>query len=205
MEKNNEQKIINYKLIIVGDSCVGKTSFIHRLLTGEFIKQYIPNKNLEVKKIEFNSENYKFLFEIWILHENMEEIKIEYFIDVDCVIILCDSSSKVSVKNVATWYNKILKCCGNSIPVPVLIVGNKADIKGDIKYRSNSKNHSFTFFRKNSLKYIEISAKSSYRVEDPFLYFCRMFLKNPQLNFTYKYGILEHLNNLNNINSTTNG
>ena len=62
--------------------------------------------------------------------------------------------------------------------IPIVLCGNKVDVKN-----RQVKPKQVTFHRKKNLQYYEISAKSNYNYEKPFLYLARKLVGDPQLQF----------------------
>ena len=54
-----------FKLVLVGDGGVGKTTFVKRHLTGEFEKKYIATLGVEVHPMPFFTSCGKVLFNVW--------------------------------------------------------------------------------------------------------------------------------------------
>ena len=63
--------------------------------------------------------------------------------------------------------------------IPIVLCGNKVDVRNR-QVRAKT----ITFHRKKNLQYYELSAKSNYNFEKPFLYLARKLAGNPQLVFT---------------------
>jgi GTP-binding nuclear protein Ran len=63
--------------------------------------------------------------------------------------------------------------------IPICLCGNKVDCK-DRKVRAKD----IQFHRKKNLQYYDISAKSNYNFEKPFLWICRKLTANPNCSFT---------------------
>ena len=100
-----------------------------------------------------------------------------YYIGGNCAIVMFDLTNRSSFDTVPGWVGNIRRVCGN---IPIVVVGNKVDIRG--------KKVTFTerdayFFRKNGLKYFEISARSNYNFEKPFLSLARQLTSNDSLVF----------------------
>ncbi|GFP92978.1 GTP-binding nuclear protein Ran-b1 [Phtheirospermum japonicum] len=76
-----------------------------------------------------------------------------------------DVTARITYKNVPTWYLDLCRVCDN---IPIVLCGNKIDIKN-----RQMKAKQVTFHRKKNLQYFEISAKSNYNYEKPFLYLAR--------------------------------
>jgi hypothetical protein len=76
-----------------------------------------------------------------------------------------DVTSRITYKNVPNWHRDLTRVCEN---IPIVLVGNKCDIK-DRKVKPKH----ITFHRKKNLQYYDVSAKSNYNFEKPFLWLAR--------------------------------
>ncbi len=65
MELQKPKYVAEFKLILVGDGGVGKTTFAKRHLTGEFIKPYKPTCGVEVYPLVFHTNHGPIKFDIW--------------------------------------------------------------------------------------------------------------------------------------------
>ena len=99
-----------------------------------------------------------------------------YYIHGNCAIIMFDVTSRLTYKNVPTWHRDLVRVCEN---IPIVLCGNKVDVKN-----RQVKAKQVTFHRKKNLQYYEISAKSNYNFEKPFLYLARKLVGDPLLHFT---------------------
>ena len=86
-----------------------------------------------------------------------------------------DVTSRMTYKNVPQWHRDLVRVCEN---IPIVLCGNKVDIK-DRKVKAKT----ITFHRKKSLQYYELSAKSNYNFEKPFLWIARKLIGNANLTF----------------------
>lgn len=62
---SNINFVAKFKLVMIGDGGVGKTTFVNRHRTGEFDKIYEPTKGVNVSNIPFFTDHGPILFEIW--------------------------------------------------------------------------------------------------------------------------------------------
>ncbi|GJW03517.1 GTP-binding nuclear protein Ran-3 [Tanacetum coccineum] len=92
-----------------------------------------------------------------------------------CAIIMFDVTARLTYKNFPTWHRDLCSVCEN---IPILLCGNKVDVKN-----RQVKAKQVTFHRKKNLQYYEISAKSNYNFEKPFLYLARKLTGDPNLHF----------------------
>ncbi len=69
LEKNHtmeqQQNIPTFKMILVGDGAVGKTTFVKRHITGEFEKKYIATIGVEVHPLKFHTNRGVICFNVW--------------------------------------------------------------------------------------------------------------------------------------------
>ena len=86
-----------------------------------------------------------------------------------------DVTSRITYKNVPNWHRDLTRVCEN---IPMVLCGNKVEVK-DRKVKAKTIN----FHRKKNLQYYEISAKSNYNFEKPFLYLARKLTGEPNLVF----------------------
>lgn len=86
-----------------------------------------------------------------------------------------DVTSRITYKNVPNWHRDLVRVCEN---IPIVLCGNKVDVK-----ERKVKAKTITFHRKKNLQYYDISAKSNYNFEKPFLWLARKLVGNPQLDF----------------------
>jgi hypothetical protein len=87
-----------------------------------------------------------------------------------------DLTSRITYKNVPNWHKDLVRVCED---IPIVLCGNKADIK-DRKVKAKS----IVFHRKNNMQYYDISAKSNYNFEKPFLWIAQKLAGDPNIQFT---------------------
>lgn len=86
-----------------------------------------------------------------------------------------DVTARVTYQNVPNWHRDLVRVCEN---IPMVLCGNKVDMK-DRKVKPKQ----ITFHRKKNLQYYDISAKSNYNFEKPFLWLARKLAAEPNLEF----------------------
>ncbi|GHJ86627.1 hypothetical protein NliqN6_3029 [Naganishia liquefaciens] len=172
-----EQNIPTFKLVLCGDGGTGKTTFVKRHLTGEFEKKYIATLGVEVHPLNFHTNFGTIIFNCWDTagQEKFGGLRDGYYIQGQCGIIMFDVTSRITYKNVPNWHRDLERVCEN---IPIVLCGNKVDVK-----ERKVKTSGVTFHRKKNLQYFEISAKSNYNFEKPFLWLARKLVGNPSLEF----------------------
>lgn len=139
----------------------------------------------------------KIQFDVWDTagQEKFGGLRDGYYINGQCGIIMFDVTSRITYKNVPNWHrtsHALPQCCRRSSKltqtlwlgdlvrvceqVPIVLCGNKVDVK-----ERKVKAKAITFHRKKNLQYYDISAKSNYNFEKPFLWLARKLVGNPAL------------------------
>merc|ERR1712127_220151 len=160
-------EVPTFKLVLVGDGGTGKTTFVKRHLTGEFEKKYIATLGVEVHPMAFFTNHGQIKFNVWDTagQEKLGGLRDGYYIGGHCGVIMFDVCSRITYSNVPKWYKDLTRVCEN---IPIVLVGNKVDVK-DRKVKAKQ----ITFHRKKNLQYYDISAKSNYQFEKPFVWLLR--------------------------------
>lgn len=110
-----------------------------------------------------------------IIQEKFGGLRDGYYIQGQAAIIMFDVTSRLTYKNVPNWHRDLVRVCEN---IPIVLCGNKVDIK-DRKVKAKQ----ITFHRKKNLQYYDISARSNYNFEKPFLWIARKLAGEPNLVF----------------------
>ncbi|KPA79613.1 putative mitochondrial Gtp-binding protein [Leptomonas pyrrhocoris] len=175
MQQAPSDCVATFKLILVGDGGTGKTTFVKRHLTGEFEKRYVATVGVDVHPLTFFTNRGKICFNCWDTagQEKFGGLRDGYYVEGQCAIIMFDVTSRNTYKNVPNWYRDITRVCDN---IPIVLVGNKVDC-ADRQVKAKM----ITFHRKKGLQYYDISAKSNYNFEKPFVWLAKKLANDPDL------------------------
>ncbi|KAJ1986595.1 GTP-binding nuclear protein gsp1/Ran [Dimargaris cristalligena] len=167
-----------FKLVLVGDGGTGKTTFVKRHRSGEFEKKYIATVGVQVHPITFQTTHGVICFNTWDTagQEKFGGLRDGYYIQGQCAIIMFDVTSRITYKSVPNWHRDLTRVCEN---IPIVLCGNKVDVK-----ERKVKAKTITFHRKKNLQYYDISAKSNFNFEKPFLWLARKLVGDANLQFT---------------------
>ena len=171
------EPVKTFKLILVGDGGTGKTTFVKRHLTGEFEKKYVATLGVEVHPLKFRTNCGVVCFNCWDTagQEKFGGLRDGYYILGEAGILMFDVTNRQSYKNVPIWHRDLVRVCPN---IPIVLCGNKVDVR-DRAVKAKQIN----FHRKKNLQYYDISAKSNYNFEKPFLWLARRLCNEPNLTF----------------------
>eukprot|EP01100_Stratorugosa_tubuloviscum_P007169 TRINITY_DN3001_c0_g1_i1.p1 TRINITY_DN3001_c0_g1~~TRINITY_DN3001_c0_g1_i1.p1 ORF type:complete len:190 (-),score=67.93 TRINITY_DN3001_c0_g1_i1:311-835(-) len=154
-----------YKILLIGDSSVGKSSLILRFADNCFSESYISTIGIDfkVKTIELNGIKIK--FQIWdtASQERFRTITTAYYRGAHGIIIVYDVTDQISFNNIRTWLIDIDRY--NSTNVIKLLIGNKNDLtsKKIVDFDSAKQ-----FADSLSIPILETSAKNCINVEQAF-------------------------------------
>ena len=162
---NTFSGIIN--IILLGNSTVGKTSFIRRFFTNSFYENTIITLGIDVEKtlIKFPNKYYK--LEVWDTagQEKFRTIPKKYYSKGDGFFILFDLCNQESFIEVNKWIEDIRETLGDNENneyknIPIYLLGNKIDKIKRVVKRSDAEQ----FAEKNKVKYVEISCKLGFNI-----------------------------------------
>ena len=152
------------RLLIIGDSFVGKTSFLSYYSSGSFNLNYLATAGLELITKDEIIDNKTIRIDLWDTagNEKFYSLTTGFFKNAEGIMVMFDVTSPTSFENVRNWTESIkthLSLEANNIPV--IIVGNKIDLKErEIKTEDANK-----YCRELGFKYFETSAKTGENVK----------------------------------------
>jgi small GTP-binding protein len=155
------------KILLIGDSLVGKTCLISRYAIGVFNEDYISTVGFDSRQKEEIINNEKVLVKIFDTagQERFKSITANYLRNAEGVILVYDLTSTESFENLKFWIESIKNNLGNDEPIPIIIIGNKIDLEDA---REINKSVAEKFAKDNNYKYFETSAKTGEGVDDAF-------------------------------------
>ena len=117
-----------FKITVVGDAAVGKTSLIKRYITNTFEKDYITTLGMQFSKYEELVEGEKVELLIWDLagQESFNTLRDRFYKGSSGAIVVFSLSPEEleTYDHAAKWLSDIKEECGR---IPILLFGNKAD------------------------------------------------------------------------------
>lgn len=168
---------LNYKIVLVGSGGVGKSTYVKRFRTGEFEKRYLPTQGVDVSPLTFDTNYGPVVLEMWDCagQEKFGGLRDGYYKEAQGAIVMFDLTSRVTLANVPNWVADVGKVASD---IPVIICGNKADIKDRKVTHTDIKE-----LLPADAKYYDISARSNYNFEKPFLDLARTLTGHQDLIF----------------------
>ena len=132
MSKNKKGKIKveDFKVLTLGDSSVGKTSFIVKFIEDKFILNYIATVGLDYKHKEINLKDGKTVgLRIFDTagQERFKAISFNFIKNADGIILIYDISNKETFQSVRGWIESIHNLASETLSI--ILVGNKCDLE----------------------------------------------------------------------------
>ena len=122
-------KIPFYKICIVGDFGVGKTTLLHQYLERRFAQDVgsTIGSNFFVKQIKIPNVSPSFTLQIWDLagQEHFKWVRHEFYKGAKGIVYVFDLTRKITFNNILGWKNEIEKAIKGFSSV---LVGNKLDL-----------------------------------------------------------------------------
>lgn len=167
-----------YKITLLGDGGVGKTSFVTRHSDGSFVSNYDATLGADVRILSFDTNHGIVTLNMWDCagQSNFRGAGEEYHRESDGCIVMFDVTSHVSFSNVSKWLEEYRRVAPDS---PVVICGNKADQPGRRLSYSQIKRK----VRGWNLPYFDLSVKACYNISVPLIALCRSLTGKEDLVF----------------------
>ena len=156
-----------YKLSLIGDGGVGKTSMAQRYVHGVFIADYKATIGTFISKKEWHFEkldtSVKFI--IWDLagQDQFQRLWPDYMTDTRAGIIMFDVTNKKSFENIKKWNEIITRVAHPN--VILILIGNKVDLQDS---REVSSEEGMELAKELKIYYMETSVKTNKNIDEVF-------------------------------------
>ena len=155
-----------YKILILGDSTVGKTCFLTRYTDNTFQEEYLASIGMDYKIKSYEKEDGNSIkLYIWDTagQDRFRSITRNYYKGADGIILIYDITNEESFNNVKHWINSIKEEAPDK--VVIILVGNKVD---DEENRKIKKENGEKISQEFKLPFFECSAKADINVNSAF-------------------------------------
>ncbi|KAK4753959.1 hypothetical protein SAY87_002063 [Trapa incisa] len=152
------------KVIILGDSGVGKTSLMNQYVNRKFSNQYKATIGADFLTKEVQFEDRLFTLQIWDTagQERFQSLGVAFYRGADCCVLVYDVNASPS----------------DPENFPFVVLGNKIDIDGGNGRVVSEKKAKAWCASKGNIPYFETSAKEGFNVEAAFQCIAKNALKN---------------------------
>ncbi|WP_411022901.1 Rab GTPase family protein [Salmonella sp. s51228] len=155
-----------FKLLLIGDSGVGKTCVLFRFSEDAFNSTFISTIGIDFKIRTIDMDGKKIKLQIWDTagQERFRTITTAYYRGAMGIMLVYDITNEKSFENIKHWIRNIEEHASHD--VERMVLGNKADLE---EKRRVPKNRGEMLAVEYGIKFMETSAKNSTNVEDAFI------------------------------------
>ena len=169
----NESARFKWKVVVIGDPFVGKTTLMMQFTQKKFRELYIPTVGVQVSRKIVKIGDITCSLNIWDIagQQKFSNVRRLFYEGADAVIIVFDVTERQSFINSSNWYKDFLSL--NTKQMGVLL-GNKIDLENN---RIIQREWGDTLSEKMGFPYFETSAKKGQNVEKVFFYLAQQLLE----------------------------
>jgi Rab-like protein 2 len=168
-------KTADLKIIMLGDSAVGKSKLVERFLLQEYCPRTLSTYALTMFRHDHTDQetgiNYAIDFWDTAGQEQFNKLHGSYYYQANACILGFDVTRKITYKNLQTWYKELRHYCPD---IPVICVANKVDVDPSMAKKA------FNFPRDNNIPFYFVSAAEGTNVVKVFCEAIKLAIKNKE-------------------------
>eukprot|EP00700_Malawimonas_jakobiformis_P003811 EC726731.1.p1 GENE.EC726731.1~~EC726731.1.p1 ORF type:complete len:208 (+),score=33.86 EC726731.1:110-733(+) len=159
-------KVFQFKLVLLGDSAVGKSSLVLRFVRGQFSEYQESTIGAAFLTQTVNVNDVTVKFEIWDTagQERCHSLAPMYYRGAAAAIVVYDITSKDSFERAKSWVQELQR--QGSSNIVIALAGNKLDLEAQRKVDYEEARR---YAEENGVMFMETSAKTAQNVRDLFL------------------------------------
>lgn len=161
-----ESRFAQFKLVLLGESAVGKSSIVHRFVKDSFddFRESTIGAAFLTQTIQLD-EQTTIKFEIWDTagQERYKSLAPMYYRNANAAIVVYDITQESSLERAKSWIKELQRQASQDIVIA--LAGNKVDLDNE---RQVSKDIATTFANEENLLFFEVSAKTGEGIKEIF-------------------------------------
>jgi len=183
LEEYNTQHKYLFRICLLGDSGVGKTSVLTRFCDNSFKENYNSTLGVDFRIVTLQYKDIISKINIWDTagQERFKSLAVNYLHNSNGFIFVFDITNKESFENIVNWINLAFDTNRNSIIN--FLIGNKCDNNSDRKVQQSEAQQ---FAQEKNLHYLETSAKNDENIKKLFYYITYKLIKHYDSNDYYE-------------------
>ena len=177
VEEGEKKYDFIFKIILIGNSSVGKSSIIQRYIQKIFNDEYTCTIGVDffMKTIDINEKLIK--LQLWDTAgtERFKSITTGYYRGANAAFVVFDLTSRVSFNSISEWIQNYYNYSNPNSEKNVVLIGNKSDLKESREITEEEINK---FVVNNNIKYFETSAKNGENIDECFYYIAEKLMND---------------------------
>jgi len=159
--------LYKFKIVVVGDFAVGKTTLIINFAEKTFRGMYVPTVGVQFTKKNFTLDGNDIELTLWDIagQDKFAKVRQAFYEHAAGFIIVYDTTRKETLAKIKSWYDDVIQ---NTGAIPCVIIGNKKDLEDERQVTPNDVDKEI---EKNNMdikvKFVT-SAKTGENVEEGF-------------------------------------
>lgn len=185
-EESKKKKVkadYKFKLVVLGDPGVGKTSTVLRFTDNAFSRVYVPTMGTNISDKNFKVDKDFVELILWDIagQAKFGLMRKHFYQGANGVILIYDLTNPKSFESISAWYKDIRSHLGEKASLIGYIFGNKLDLVEKRKVKDSTAQ---TLADGLNLNYIEISALTGQNVENAFYEMAKNLIESKRVPFT---------------------
>lgn len=163
-----------FKLVLIGDTGVGKSCILLRFADDSFTESYITTIGVDFRFRTIPVDEKSIKLQIWDTagQERFRTITSAYYRGADGIVIVYDSTERSSFNSIDEWVIEVNRYASEN--TCKILIGNKNDLEADKKVSTEEGQKKA---EELGIEFIETSAKDSTNVENAFVIMARQLIK----------------------------
>ena len=118
------------KIVLLGDGGTGKTSYISRVSSDTYSKDYSATLGYEITHAKVSTSRGDIKLALWDTagQEKVGPLRDQYYKDAHGALLFFDVTSRITYKNIPSWHRDLMRVCEQSMPI--VLFANKIDVSG---------------------------------------------------------------------------
>lgn len=156
---------ISFKVLVIGDAAVGKSSIVRRLISNDFSEKTESTVGVDFVCYSTEIDNHEVKLQIWDTagQEQYRSISKIYYRNAVGVLLVCSFTDHISLENIERWLKDARNLCHPS--AKMILVANKSDLLED---RCVTTAEISSLAQSFGIEWVEASAKSGDNISDLF-------------------------------------
>merc|ERR1712078_116750 len=176
MNSSGGSKVVQFKLVLLGDSAVGKSSLVLRFVRGQFFEYQESTIGAAFLTQNVSLNDYTVKFEIWdtAVQERYHSLAPMYYRGAAAAVVVYDITNADSFARAKSWVKELQR--QGSPNIVIALAGNKCDLASKRKVEASEASE---YAKDNGLFFMETSAKTALNVEELFKAIAKKLPKDP--------------------------